>query len=772
MCATMTLTGRPNYLFKNHGDGTFSDVTEIAGVGNGSQYSFQGLWLDYDEDGWQDLFVINDRMPASNAMYRNNGDGTFQDVTLELGLEDFFFSMCNTGGDYDNDGDIDLFVTNNPFGHRLYDFDNGTYSNVASELGVAMYDHSWSATWIDYDNNGWQDLHIACSPFWSENGEDRFYESHENGSVFIQNDLIGFYDTGTTTHSVAVGDYNNDGMFDVLSINDDPHFSKLHKSVPGDNNYLKFLLEGTVSNRDGVGSKVTCWTNALMQTRYTYCGESYLSQHSKSEIFGLGNAETVDSLLIQWPSGIVDFYTNLVGNQNYNFVEGAAEEPSINLNGETTICAGDSVLLTIPSYYTNVQWNDGTAGLQNWVTEAGVYSCTATTNSGISVESDNIAIGVWVQPTFSLTTNEPSCFGDDDGSILLVATNETLADSIVWSTSAIGEQITGLTSADYGYTIHYGAGCINQNSASLTQPDSLTLELSIQNTSCFEGSDGSITVGIIGGTEPFELDTYDADIENLVAGTYDLTVIDGNNCQTVQAAVIESPALLEVDFTTEDASCAGENNGSIEVAPFGGTPPYTMSLNDVDPANLFAGQYDALVTDSLGCDFGFTFDINQPDDIDYLITISSSTGGADGVASIEISGTFPPFAIEWEDGSNGESVDGLAFGQYEVIITDANDCQWIVPFWIDMVGITEFFSSQILAYPNPFAHSFRIKSNTTFEDIRMYDAQGRSIEFEEQGSGGEVIVVVSTQQPNGIYTLICIDTKGVTHVKRLTRLLD
>ena len=75
--------------------------------------------------------------------------------------------MCNTGGDYDNDGDIDLFVTNNPFGHRLYDFDNGTYSNVASELGVAMYDHSWSATWIDYDNNGWQDLHIACSPFWS-----------------------------------------------------------------------------------------------------------------------------------------------------------------------------------------------------------------------------------------------------------------------------------------------------------------------------------------------------------------------------------------------------------------------------------------------------------------------------------------------------------------------------------------------------------------------------------------------------------------------------
>ena len=108
-----------------------------------------------------------------------------------------------------------------------------------------------------------------------------------------------------------------------------------------------------------------------------------------------------------------------------------------------------------------------------------------------------------------------------------------------------------------------------------------------------------------------------------------------------------------------------------------------MSLNDVDPANLFAGQYDALVTDSLGCDFGFTFDINQPDDIDYLITISSSTGGADGVASIEISGTFPPFAIEWEDGSNGESVDGLAFGQYEVIITDANDCQWIVPFWIE-----------------------------------------------------------------------------------------
>jgi len=231
-----------NVLYKNNGDGTFTDVTGAAGVGcTGSSYGV--AWGDYDNDGDLDLYVTN---YEANVLYRNNGDGTFTDVTSEAGVSCTGSSRGVAWGDYDNDGDLDLYVANYNEANVLYrNNGDGTFTDVTSEAGVGCTGHSLGVAWGDYDNDGDLDLYVT------NDGANVLYRNNGDGTFTMVGAGVGC--TGSS-YGVAWGDYDNDGHLDLYVANSGANV--LYRNNGNLNHWLQIRLHGTISNRSAIGTKV------------------------------------------------------------------------------------------------------------------------------------------------------------------------------------------------------------------------------------------------------------------------------------------------------------------------------------------------------------------------------------------------------------------------------------------------------------------------------------------------------------------------------------
>ena len=659
--------GVTNYLYRNMGDGTFEDVTVESGVGNGSRYSFQGLWFDYNKDGWQDLFVINDREVSSNYLYENNQDGTFSDVTWESGLQAFFFSMSNTGGDYDNDGDIDLFITNNPAGHKLYkNDDDGNFVNVAATAGMATYDMGWAALLLDYNNDGWQDLYIACSPFWSQPGIDKFFVNNEGS--FTAGVGLGLTETGSWTHGCAVGDVNNDGCFDIFAVDDAPGVNRLYKSNPGPNHYLKVKLKGIMSNRDGIGSTIKLWAGNFPQMRHTYCGEGYMTQNSKSEIFGLGTNTIVDSLQVQWPSGHIDMYYNLDVDQSLILVEGIELSATITGNDEDlSICPGEFVTLS-GGVFSEILWSNGDIFSEINVFDPGEYSFVATNNMGATVYSDTVVVLVHDVPIVDESFGNVTCYGANDGSIQLENLTTGIS-SVEWTDNISGAYLDNLSPGEYLYTLLDDNFCASAGSVTITQPDSLWAELEGFAVQCFGAWDGFVVVQAFGGTGDIDVFIDGYELDSLPQGDYFVQVVDENGCSLLLGVEISEPEELIVAVETTEAT--SNNDGTAEITINGGVGPYTIEWStgaqDVSSITLADGSYEVTVTDSHSCSTSYEFDVlfnliaEQPKHTEltaYPLPLAGTEFNLQGlgtqtVANIEIvSITGQKTSVEWEQSGN------------------------------------------------------------------------------------------------------------------------
>jgi hypothetical protein len=600
----------PNQCYHNNGDGTFTDVASSIGVSDFANFSFQGVWLDYNEDGWQDLFVINDRLYSSNHLYRNDG-GIFTDVTLDANLEQYIFSMSNTVGDYDNDGDFDIFVSNNPSGHLLHQQqDDGTFLEVADAAGVATYDMGWSAQWIDYNLDGWQDLHVNCSPFWSEQGQNKFYVNNQDGT-FTYNVSMGFANDLAWSQSSAVGDVNHDGVFDIMVVNDAPDKCSLWLSSAPINNYLKVGLKGVVGNMDGIGSKIICYANDLEQMRYTYCGEGYLCQNSTTEIFGLGQAEVVDSLQITWLSGHVDMFYNIDVNQKIVFVEGSSLSIDLASNNSPFFCEGDSVLVTAADGYASYLWSNGDVTQSTYSSQAENLTVTAITDLGIQVVSTTFQTSMVYALDVSWSQQNVSCFGLSDGEISVDMSSFENVD-ILWLDGSQEPVLDSLYAGQYSAELIDSMGCATSILIEVVQPEPLQINTDSSDVSCFGWSDGSISVDPTGGQGTLVLDWDGADPAQLSAGEFLITLTDSVGCMLQELVTILQPeelvATLEVvDFTEVEA-------GSASIAVQGGLEPYEILWSNQDEgpnaSNLDEGEYSVVVTDANGCALSIDFVVN------------------------------------------------------------------------------------------------------------------------------------------------------------------
>lgn len=324
LCSKDVLKNVPNELYKNNGDGTFTNVSAQAGISTLGHQTFCAAFFDYDNDGDQDIYLANDRMVNTNILYRNNNDGTFTDVSIASGTNLAFNAMSTTIGDYNKDGWMDIYVTNTPEGNALlHNNGDGTFTDVASSTGTLFNSIGWGAIFYDIENDGDIDLYVSGMPDGTGGLLPSALYVNQGNNTFLIPTNVGLENDDATSFSNACGDVNNDGYMDIAVVNQSLRNTFLWQfNGTNSNNWLKINLRGTTSNRDGIGSKIEITVNGSKQHLYTLCGEGYLGQNSQTKIIGLGNADKVDEIKITWLSGTVDMLYDIGPNQTLNLVEG------------------------------------------------------------------------------------------------------------------------------------------------------------------------------------------------------------------------------------------------------------------------------------------------------------------------------------------------------------------------------------------------------------------------------------------------------------------
>ncbi len=303
-----------NFLYRGHGDGTFERITNgIVATGKLAN-SIQGSWGDYNDDGKLDLFVVNEG--GNSALYKNEGGGQFTRITSGILVNDGYGTAA-AWADYDNDGNLDLVVTT-ATAARLY-HNNGQGGFTKLLLPAPGPQTIYGCAWGDYDNDGFLDLLLTDR----EGGNNVLY--HNNGDGTFSRVTTGsIVNDGGHSWSAAWGDYDNDGFLDLFVSNRDSFPNFLYHNNGNSNHWLEVKLVGTRSNRSGIGAKVRLKAviggRSFWQRRDVGSGGSY-GQNELNAHFGLGDASTVDTLRIEWPSGIVQELHNLSPNQFLTITE-------------------------------------------------------------------------------------------------------------------------------------------------------------------------------------------------------------------------------------------------------------------------------------------------------------------------------------------------------------------------------------------------------------------------------------------------------------------
>jgi len=328
-----------NVFYRNNGDGSFTDATAELGIAAPGGRSMQCLFSDFDNDDDLDLYVANDT--SVNYVYRNAGDGTFTDVSDASWAADFRGSMGLSAGDYDGDGDVDLFMS------HWVDEENALYRNLLEESGlqnpptgahirfvdesysallaeVSLKQIGWGTALFDYDNDGNLDIFVTNGSTFQELRQpeilipqtDALFHNNGDGTFSDVSEMTGITALPTRVgRGATFGDYDNDGDVDIFIVNNHAAPILLRNEGGNRNNYLHVELIGTDQNRNAIGAKIELKTADRIQIREVYAGESYMSSNSFIVEFGVGNATQVETLQVTWLNGNTQARHNIPTNQ-------------------------------------------------------------------------------------------------------------------------------------------------------------------------------------------------------------------------------------------------------------------------------------------------------------------------------------------------------------------------------------------------------------------------------------------------------------------------
>jgi hypothetical protein len=446
--------GTGNLSYANIIDYTTNPTTDMSG-------NYGSVWIDFDNDGDLDLYIAKCRQNVNNAgdprrwnrLFVNDGNGNYTDRAAEFGVEIRNQSWTADFADIDNDGDLDLVVTNHDATIQLFENDGtGQYTEITAGSGLAITGFFLQSKFVDFDNDGFVDLLVA-------GGIERLWRNNGNKTFSLVN---GVFPANKAMHSFATGDLNNDGFLDVFAnygssyINADPNNpDRLWLNNGNDNHWFGVRLQGTVSNRDAIGARVTITGPWGTQIREVRAGESYGMVTTFMCHFGLGQETVIPVMTIRWPSGLEETFTDIEADQVINVIEGVCISPSASITtpGNLIVCGnGDAITLTANDGY-NYIWSNGATTQSIEVTESGSYSvtiddgegCSATTSTFVQQSPDET-------PTVTAAGETRFCEGQD---VVLTASN---AAGFVWNTGATTQSITVTESGSYTVTIQGSCG--------------------------------------------------------------------------------------------------------------------------------------------------------------------------------------------------------------------------------------------------------------------------------------------------------------------------
>ncbi|MDQ6708258.1 MAG: CRTAC1 family protein [Acidobacteriota bacterium] len=340
-CGPPGLTGGKDILFHNNGDGTFRDVSERSGIlKKQGTYGLGVLVGDFDNDGWPDIYVADDSSPS--ALFKNNHDGTFTDVGVEAGVAfgpdgKTQAGMGVSAADIYGDGKLAIFKTNFAGDtSTLYrNLGDGSFEDMTFQSGLGRNTRflGWGASFLDFDNDGWPDILTCNGHVYPEVNETANESGYRERKVLYRNDGKGKFidvsmDAGSgiletvPARGCAIGDFNNDGCLDVAvnCVNDVPQLLRCDSTLK--NNWLKVKTVGVKSNRSGIGARVFCTPEGgHRQMDEVRSGGSYISQSDLRIHFGLAKAAKAD-IEVHWPSGQTDRRASVPANQVLTVVEG------------------------------------------------------------------------------------------------------------------------------------------------------------------------------------------------------------------------------------------------------------------------------------------------------------------------------------------------------------------------------------------------------------------------------------------------------------------
>ncbi len=339
-CGPPGLQGGKNILYHNNGDGTFTDVSESAGIfkANGT-YGLGVLTADFDNDGWPDIYVADDS--TASALYHNKKNGTFEDVAIESGCAlspdgKPQAGMGVSAGDYDLDGNLDIVKTNfaGDTPSLYHNQGGGSFEDATFTAGLGAHTQflGWGVGFFDFDNDGWPDILICNGHVYPEVEQLKTEAGYAQRKLLYRNLRNGHFadisfqvgsgiSDPVASRGCAFGDFDNDGDIDVVvnTVNGYPQLLRCDSKL--DSNWIKIRLIGTKSNRSAIGARLTCITRVAGEAKphrqidEVRSGGSYISQNDLRIHFGLEKAEKVETLEIRWPSGQVDTLKDIKPNQ-------------------------------------------------------------------------------------------------------------------------------------------------------------------------------------------------------------------------------------------------------------------------------------------------------------------------------------------------------------------------------------------------------------------------------------------------------------------------
>lgn len=751
-----------SHAYRNVGGILDLDISLCPTLDVGGNYA--AIWVDYDNDYDADLYITKCRGGAAvgdpqriNLLYRNNGDGTFTSVGPEANMNDGDQSWATTFEDFDNDGDFDAFTVNHAFANRfMRNNGDGTFTDIIGTTGINAADlGAWNCDAGDFDNNGFIDIFSEMS--------NEMYWNNGDGT---------FTGASLSFNSGGIGDFNDDGFLDVIAGN------TRYMNNGNSNNWVKFDLEGIVSNKDAIGARIEIFGSWGIQVREVRAGESFDPSSSLITHFGLGAASAIDQVVIHWPSGMITSVQNPAINQTHHILESTCilDPVAITVEGESTqICQGETLVLTAPSG-DSYAWSNGVTTQSNNVTQSGNYSVYVFDAEGCVASSNVVNVNVILEETPVVSAQGETMFCEG-GSVVLTS---TIGDNYDWSEGTQGSPTIEVTESGM-YHVNVEGTC------SGLPLQSNEIEVVVLAAPAPEVAD--VQIGEPGSVE---LTATGSNVEWFATETSSEVLASGN---TYNTPIVDSQASYWVQSTTEHPG-AIENGGKTDITGNGGLPSQggvlyfnateAFTLKQVTcyvPAEGLAGNRTIVLYNAAGTVLAQTV-VNLPIGttvVDLNFEVPVGTGHQIGCLENNLfrnsGGVSYPYAI----GTVGE-ITGSTFGAsyyyyfYDWSIQKASfECvSPRVEVNVTVVGVDELSENPLglNIYPNPVENVLSVATNADLQNavLRVTDVTGRLVIERKLTNANRVQMELDLNDLNaGLYHL-SITQDGFTSEKEFVKL--